>query len=198
MDPQKIRRGRPLAVTMLALAVSALGAAQASAHAIVSPAVAKANALQLYTLSVPTEKDGATTTKIELDLPAGFAIDSFEAEPGWKRSVVSTGSREGALVQKVVWTGGHTPTDEDSVFAFNASATKARTYSFKVQQTYSDGSVVDWTGPESSETPAPTIQALSSFSSGSSSTLGVIALIVAALALVLGVIGLAGGRRSLT
>ena len=42
----------------------------ASAHAIMSPAVAKANALQQFTLSVPTEESGQTTTKIELTVPS--------------------------------------------------------------------------------------------------------------------------------
>ena len=37
---------------------------------------------QVYTLAVPTEKENATTTQIELTPPAGFAIDSFVAAPG--------------------------------------------------------------------------------------------------------------------
>ena len=62
-------------------------AAAASAHAIMSPAVAKANALQQFTLSVPTEEAGATTTKIELTVPSSFAIDSFEPPPApWKHA----------------------------------------------------------------------------------------------------------------
>ena len=69
---------------MLALAaVTALVvAAAASAHAIMSPPVALDGKLQQFTLSVPTEQEGATTTTIELTVPAGFAIDSFEAAPG--------------------------------------------------------------------------------------------------------------------
>ena len=50
-----------------------------------SPPVALDGELQQFTLSVPTEKEGATTTTIELTVPAGFAIDSFEPAPGWKR-----------------------------------------------------------------------------------------------------------------
>ena len=191
------RRVAPFAGAIVALAIAAPNAA---AHAIVSPAIAKAGALQYFTLSVPTEKEGATTTKIELDVPSGFAVDSYQPTPGWKRQVVATGSGDNAVVHKVIWTGGRTPTEEDSVFGFNAAATKAQTYKFTVQQTYSDGSVVSWSGPESSDTPAPTIEAKSSFGGGGNSTLDVIALIVGGLALVLSIVALSArrGARSLT
>ena len=47
------------------------------------------------------------------------------------------------------------------MFQFLASTDAAKTYTFKVRQTYSDGTVVDWSGPESSDTPAPSIEAKS-------------------------------------
>ena len=64
-------------IRVLALAgIAALAvAAAASAHAIVSPAVALDKKLQQFTLSVPTEKEGLTTTEVELTVPSGFAID---------------------------------------------------------------------------------------------------------------------------
>jgi uncharacterized protein YcnI len=186
-----------------ALGALLIVAPNAAAHALVSPPVAKSGTLQYFTLSVPTEKEGAKTTKIELDVPPGFAIDSYQPAPGWKRQVVAKGSGEDAVVSKVIWTGGSTPTEEDSVFGLNASASKAQNYTFHVQQTYSDGSVVDWSGPESSDTPAPVVQAVSSLGGGgtSSNTLAVIALIVGGLALVLAAVGLvsrSGAGRSLT
>jgi uncharacterized protein YcnI len=185
---------------VLAGAAALVVTATASAHAIVSPAVALDKKLQVFTLSVPTEESGATTTSIQLTVPAGFAIDSFFPTPGWTRHVSSTGSGDGAVVQKVIWTGGHTPTDEDSVFGFNASTTGAKTYTFDVRQTYSDGKVVEWTGPETSDTPAPTIQAVSSLGGGGTSTLTVVALALGGVALVLAVVGLLtrGGGRELT
>ena len=187
-----------LGVLALALAASLVYAVAASAHAIMSPAVALDKKLQQFTLSVPTEKEGATTTTIELTVPSGFAIDSFEAEPGWTRKVESTGSGESAIVQRVTWTGGHVPTEEDAVFRFNASTTGAKTYTFTVRQTYSDGSVVDWSGPESSDTPAPTLEAVSSLGGGTS-TLSIVALAVGIIGLVVGVAALAlRGGRSLT
>jgi uncharacterized protein YcnI len=195
------------AIRKLVVATSVVGAgalvyaAVASAHAIMSPAVAKAKVLQQFTLSVPTEKEGLTTTKIELTVPSSFAIDSFEPPPaGWTQRTASTGSGEDTVVQKVTWTGGHTPTDQDSVFRFNAAVTKTGDVTFDVRQTYSDGSVVDWNGPESSDTPAPRVESLSSFGGGGTSTLEIVALVLAIAALVVAVIGLVGGKgsRSLT
>jgi len=87
------------------------------------------------------------------------------------------------------------PTGEDAAFHFLATPNDSKTYDFEVRQTYSDGSIVDWSGPESSDTPAPTIQAKSSFG-GSSSLLAIVALVVAGVALVLaGVAVVAGGGK---
>jgi len=182
--------------------VAALGAlilaASAFAHAEVSPAVALTKHGQLFTLAVPTEKENATTTKVELTPPDGFAIDSFVPSAGWTRNVTSTGSGEETKIERVSWSGGHTPTEEDAVFQFLASADSAKTYSFNVRQTYSDGSVVDWSGPESSDAPAPQVEFKSSLGGGGSSTLAIVALVVGVLALVVAVIGLftGGGRRA--
>jgi uncharacterized protein YcnI len=184
------------AAAVAALALPAL----AAAHAVVSPTVVKSKTLEFFTLSVPTEKEKATTTSIEFTPPSGFNIDSFQPSPGWKRSVQSTGSGASAVVTKVTWSGGKVPTEEDSVFGFNASTTGAKTYSFKVRQTYSNGEVVDWTGPESSDTPAPLIEAKDSFGGGSSSTLGIIALALGGVALLLAIVALmsrGGGKRAL-
>jgi uncharacterized protein YcnI len=169
----------------------------ASAHAHVSPPVALAKEGQVFTLAVPTEEEDATTTKIELTPPSGFSIDSFMPAPGWKREVQSTGSGEETKIQKVTWTGGSVPHEEATSFQFLGSAEDAKSYSFNVRQTYSNGTVVDWTGPESSDTPAPVIEAESSLGGGGSDTLAIVALVVGALALVVAAVGLfarSGGR----
>jgi uncharacterized protein YcnI len=185
--------------TLVALAVATatlIVPAVASAHARISPAVSVANKLQLYSLAVPTEKSGLTTTKLVLTVPAGFGIDSFvPPPPGWHMSQQSTGSGDSAVVTKVTWTGGHTPTGEDSLFQFLAQAASVKTYTFQVEQTYSDGSIVNWSGPESSEAPAPTIEAASSLGGGGTSTLSIVALALAVLALLAGGFALVGGSR---
>jgi uncharacterized protein YcnI len=173
---------------LLAVPALALG------HARVSPAVSVSGQLQLYSLAVPTEKAGVTTSKIIFTVPSGFGIDSFVPPPaGWRQQVQSTGAGDNAIVQKVTWTGGHTPTGQDSLFQFLAQPASPRTYTFRVQQTYSDGSIVDWSGSESSEAPAPTIQAVTSLGGGGgggTSTLTIVALVV-------GVLGLAAGGFAL-
>ncbi|MGZ4309742.1 MAG: DUF1775 domain-containing protein [Gaiellaceae bacterium] len=177
-----------------------MAASVASAHATVSPAVSLSKKLQLYSLAVPTEKAGATTTKIVLNVPQGFSIDSFAPSPGWHRVLQQTGSGEEAVIQKVTWTGGSTPTGEDSVFQFLAQPSDSKTYTFTVEQSYSDDSVVDWNGSESSESPAPTIEAKSSLGGSGTSTLTIVALAVAVVGVVLGAVALlsrADGKRAL-
>jgi uncharacterized protein YcnI len=176
---------RSLALVAVA-AVALVTAVSASAHAHISPPVALAKTGQLFTLDVPTEKEGATTTKIVLTVPNGFSIDSFVDAPGWKRDVKSSGSGEDTVIQSVTWSGGNVPTDEVSHFAFLGRTDASKTYAFSVEQSYSDGSVVNWSGSESSDTPAPTVEAKSSFGGDGSSTLAVIALVVGAVGILLG------------
>lgn len=173
---------RPAALTIIGLL---LVPALASAHARVSPAVSESGQLQDYTLAVPTEKAGVSTSTVMLSVPAGFSIDSFTPSPGWQRSLKQSGSGDNAVVQQVTWSGGHVPTGEDSVFSFLAQPAQPGTIRFTVAQTYSDGSVVDWNGPESSAAPAPTIEAVSSVggAGGGSSTLEVIAIVVSMIAI---------------
>jgi uncharacterized protein YcnI len=162
--------------------------AVALAHAEVSPPSVLAGAPQIFTLAVPTEEN-ATTSSVEMIPPKDFSIDSFVPSPGWKRSVQQTGSGEDATVKKVTWTGGSVPTGEDAAFSFLANTSGSGDYAFQVRQTYSDGSVVDWSGPESSDTPAPVVKAVSSFGGGTSA-LTIVALILGAVGVVLGGIAL--------
>jgi uncharacterized protein YcnI len=180
-------------------AVALVAASAALAHAHVSPPVALAGETQQFSLAVPTEKEGARTTKIVLTLPDGFSIDSFTPSPGWRRQVQQTGSGENAVIQKVTWSGGNVPTGEDSTFWFLGRPANAATYAFQVQQTYSDGSIVNWSGPESSDAPSPTIEAKSSLGGGGSSTLSVVAIALGAIGIVLGAVALlaGGGKREL-
>jgi uncharacterized protein YcnI len=194
-----LRAGTRVAVLFMVAGGGLAFAGSAFAHAHVSPPVVVSKEGQVFTLAVPTEEENADTTKIELTPPSGFSIDSFASVPGWTREVQSMGSGEETTIQKVTWSGGKVPHEEASMFQFLASTDAAKTYTFKVRQTYSDGKVVDWSGPESSDTPAPTIEAKSSLGGGGSNTLGIAALAFAVLALVVAAAGLVGrsGRRTL-
>jgi uncharacterized protein YcnI len=190
---------------VLALGVVAAAAlvfaAVASAHARVSPAVVKKGAAEVFTLSVPTEEEGATTTKVELNVPADFPVDSVESPPpGWTVNVAATGSGEAAVIHQITWSGGHVPTGQAAMFRFAAQANDSGTVSFSVRQTYSDGTVVDWNGPESSDTPSPTIDSVDSLGGGGggTSTLEIVALVLAIAALVVGIVALVGGKGKRT
>jgi uncharacterized protein YcnI len=185
----------------LAAALAALVLPTAAfAHARVSPPVSLAKQLQLYSLVVPTEKENVATTKIVLTVPAGFSIDSFVPSPGWHRVLAQTGSGESAVIQKVTWSGGDVPTEEDSLFQFLAEPSSSGTYTFQVQQTYSDGSIVNWSGSESSDAPAPTIEAKSSLGGGGTPVVTIIAIVLGALGVILAVAALiirGSGKREL-
>ena len=102
------------------------------------------------------------------------------------------------MIQKVTWTGGKVPTGEDSVFQFNGTLTSDKTVVVPVRQTYSSGKIVDWSGPETSDTPAPRIEGVSNLGGSSTSTLTIVALIVGAIGVVLGIVGLATRGRPMT
>jgi uncharacterized protein YcnI len=191
---------RTLAATTVAIVVALAFASAAFAHARVSPAVSLSKQLELYSLAVPTEKDNATTTKIVLTVPSGFGIDSFAPSPGWRRVVQQTGTGDSAVIQKVTWAGGSVPTGEDSLFQFLAQPASSGKYTFQVLQTYSDGSIVNWSGSESSENPAPTIEAKASLGGGSFSVATIVAIVVGALGLIFGAVALftrGGGKREM-
>jgi uncharacterized protein YcnI len=194
MNKEKLVMKTLVATILVAFALPAA----ALAHAKVSPPVGLANTSQVYTLAVPTEKENAQTTQVEFTPPAGFSIDSFVPSAGWKRQVQQTGSGDNAVVTKVTWSGGHVPTGEDAAFSFLAQPGSAKTYTFGVRQTYSDGSVVDWNGPESSDSPSPTLDVRASLGGGGSSTLALVAVVLAAVAVLLGALALlSGGKRTL-
>jgi uncharacterized protein YcnI len=189
------KKSRVAVIAVAATAASVI-VGSAFAHAEISPAVVKAKTGQVFTLAVPTEEENATTTTIELTPPAGFAIDSFAPSPGWKRDVQQTGKGEETVIQQVTWSGGSVPTEEDALFQFLASPDSSKTYTFDVRQTYSNGKVVDWSGAESSDTPAPTIEAKDSIGGGGT-LLTIVALVLGGLGILIGLAALLAGRRSL-
>jgi uncharacterized protein YcnI len=195
----KLAAGRAVLAMVVASTVGLLLPAVASAHARISPPVSVTGKLQLYSLAVPTEKAGLTTTKLVMTVPAGFGIDSFvpPAAP-WRVQLAQTGTGDSAVITKVTLTGGNTPTGEDTLFQFLAQPSSSQTYSFQVQQTYSDGSIVNWDGPESSAAPAPTIEAKASLGGGGVSVLTIVALVLGALGLLVGAFALIGGSHERT
>lgn len=194
------RLGRLAAALASLGALSLLVTAGAAAHARVSPPVALAGAIQLFSLVVPTEEaPPVTTTKVVLTVPGGFSIGSFVPSPGWHRALQLTTSTNGAVVEKVTWSGGAVASGEDALFQFLGQPASAGSYSFDVEQTYSNGAIVDWSGTNDSATPAATIEARTSLGGSGNSLLTFIALGVALAGLVIAAIALfaGSGRRPL-
>jgi len=181
-----------------ALALAALTfSASAFAHAHLSPSVAPSGESQVFTLAVPNEEEDATITAVEITPPEGFSMGSLLPAAGWKGTAKKVGTSDEAKVLSVEWTGGSTPPGEAAAFSFLGSSTDPGAFAFAVKQTYSNGKVVNWSGPESSDTPSPVVQTSSSLGGDSgSSTLAIVALVVAGVALVLAAAGLLarGGR----
>ena len=96
-----------------------------------------------------------------MTVPSGFGIDSFvRPRRAGPSSVQQTGSGDSAVDHE-----GHLDRRQDAdrrglaVPVPRPARRRAKTYTFRVSQTYSDGSIVNWAGPESSDAPAPTIEA---------------------------------------
>jgi uncharacterized protein YcnI len=170
----------------------------AMAHAHVAPPVIEKGTDNVFTVAVPTEKEDASTTVVELTPPDGFEIDAVIQTPGWNVEVDKSGSGEEAEITKVTWSGGDVPEGQAANLQFVGSGSTAESYALGVRQTYSDGEVVDWSGQEESDAPAPIVEAKSSLGGGGGTSIVTwIALVLGAVGALLGLVALATGRREL-
>ena len=179
-------------VATLALAPSAF------AHAELFPNQIPSGDGYLLSLTVPNEKEGASTTQIQVTMPADFELEHVAPTPGWTSTVsgqkMVNGEMQGG--NSITWKGKLSGT-ELAVLPFTGVPKKAQAYAFTVRQTYSD---VVWSGDESSDTPAAHVTASaaessSGGSSDSSKTIAIVALIVGGLGLLVGGAALVAGRR---
>ena len=182
-------------VATLALAPSAF------AHAELFPNQIPSGDGYLLNLAVPNEKENASTTQIQITMPADFDLEHVAPVPGWTATVTGQKMVDGEMEggNSITWKGKLSGT-ELAVLPFTGVPKKAQDYAFTVRQTYSDGSVVMWSGDESSDTPAAHVTASaeassSSSSSDSSKTIAIVALIVGGLGLLIGGAALVAGRR---
>ena len=173
-------------VAALALAPSAF------AHAHMYPDEVAAGHDALIQLAVPNEEENASTTQIAMTVPSGFEVENVATVAGWTATVNG---------DKVTWKG-KLDGEELVLLPFTGSAKEEGDYTFKVSQTYSDGSVVDWAGSEDSDTPAVVLavgaaeHGAEESHSDSTKTIAIIALVLGALGLVVGGVSLVAGRRS--
>jgi uncharacterized protein len=162
-----------LKTTLALFAVLALMApASASAHVTLQPEEAAAGDFTVLDVRVPNERDDAATTKVDVQLPAGFVFASYQAVPGWSVNVKTqklakpVQTDDGAItseVREMTWTAD---SDKDGIqpgqfqdfpISVQIPGEAGDTLTFKAIQTYDNGEVVRWIGAPESEEPAPQV-----------------------------------------
>lgn len=145
-------------------------AAPASAHVTVNPPTTPGGGYGKVTFRVPTESDTASTTKLEVVLPADHPLASVSVRPvpGWTARTTMTklakplttdDGRITEAVSRITWTASPGAAIRPGQFQeFDVSAgplPDSGTLTFKALQTYSDGSVVRWIDPTRKGQPEP-------------------------------------------
>ena len=226
---------------LAAVAALLLAPAAAQAHVTLQPSTAPAGGFTRLDVRVPNERDDAGTTKVDVQLPPGFIAASYEPVPGWKVEVTRSkaaepidtgeGLKSDTQVTRIAWTGdgkeGVIAPGEFQDFGLSLKMPDGKsgdTLTFKALQTYDDGRVVRWIGPEDADEPAPIVileaaaeggghgapaassggsrqspaaaaPAASSTDEGGTDTVAIIAVVLAALALIAALGGLAAARQ---
>lgn len=166
-------------VVILSFLLTLILPSAALAHVTVSPEEVEPGTTQMFTVSVPTEKD-IPTTGVSLEIPEGFEVVGVTSPSGGWRGGVEDGS--------VAWSGGEIgatgieitspeggviPMGESQDFTFEAGTPESPGgYAWPVSQTYKDGSVVEWAGPADSEDPAPVVEVAASGPEGTAEGTG--------------------------
>ncbi|HEU4962948.1 MAG TPA: YcnI family protein [Bacilli bacterium] len=141
-------------VTALIIAATlAVLSGTASAHVTVWPKQSTAGSYEKYTVRVPVEKD-LNTTKVRLEFPQGVKVGTVMPQPGW---TYEWDKDDQGVFTALTWTatGAGIKPHEFSEFSFSGkNPDTAGDLAWKAYQTYSDGTVVEWTGAEGTDTPA--------------------------------------------
>ncbi len=182
-------------VTAGAIAALAVWAGPASAHVTVNPKEATQGGYAKLTFRVPNEKDAASTTKVEVTLPADSPLSSASYKPtaGWKTTVTKSklakpvktdgGDEITEAVSKVTWTADSAATavkpGEFQEFDLSVGPLPEQdTMVFKAVQTYSDGEVVRWidepTDGAEVDKPAPVLTLVKKAATGTDTKTAVV------------------------
>jgi periplasmic copper chaperone A len=157
---------------LAALAAALLLPAAAQAHVTLHPDALPAGGNDtLLSVRVPNERDDASVTKVDMQMPPGFAEASVQPVAGWTANVqhvklaTPIKTDDGEITEgvgQITWTATGKGIPIDGFQDFNLDILvpdkAGTTLTFKAVQTYSNGKVVRWIGPESSENPAPTLK----------------------------------------
>jgi len=169
-----LRTIRLAAAALLAAGLVAVSAGPASAHVSI-PDPGEKGGFSIVTFSVPNERDDASTTKVEVQLPkdAPLAFVSVQPKPGWevettKRTldepIEAFGETYDEVVDTVTWSGGEIEPGQFDTFAISVGPLPedVDSLAFPAIQTYSSGEEVSWIeatteGGEEPEHPAPVL-----------------------------------------
>lgn len=124
----------------------------ASAHVTVVPNTSTTGAWETYTVKVPVEKE-IPTTKVTIKAPEGVEIMSYQPVLGWKYSAEKDANGK---VKSFTFeaTGEGIQSGQFQQFTFVAkNPEKATEIAWDAYQYYKDGSIVEWTGNEGSDSP---------------------------------------------
>jgi uncharacterized protein YcnI len=124
----------------------------ASAHVTVVPKTSSPGAWETYTVKVPVEKE-SPTTKLTLKMPSGVEFEQYQPVPGW--NVITQKDANGKVTSITFETTGEgiLPGQFQSFSFVAKNPDKAGKAAWDAYQYYKDGSIVEWTGNESSKSP---------------------------------------------
>jgi uncharacterized protein YcnI len=123
------------------------------AHVRVVPEEVSADSFLVLTVRVPTEKD-VPTTEVRVEIPEGFTISRVKPVPDWEYEF----EEEAGVVRAITWSGGEIGATEFQEFDVQGETPEEPgEYPWRAFQTYEDGSVVEWVGPEDAEEPASVV-----------------------------------------
>jgi periplasmic copper chaperone A len=158
---------RKMIVLLTVVLAGLLISAPALAHVTVQPVEAVTGSFSRFVVRVPNERDDASTTRIEVQLPP-LAFVSFQPKEGWERTVTMRtldeplevfGEELTEVVDTVVWEGGSIAPGEFEEFGFSARMPEnVDVLEFPAVQTYDSGEEVRWVGPEDAEEPAALVR----------------------------------------
>lgn len=124
----------------------------ASAHVEVNPKSSQLGEEETYTMKVPSEKD-TPTTKVTLKMPKGVEFDSYQPVTGWNFTTQKDSKGNVISISFETMGEGILPEQfQQFIFAAKNPGQKGKV-AWDVYQYYKDGSIVEWTGDESSKSP---------------------------------------------
>ncbi len=127
-------------LTLSALVLASVAFAHAVVRTDAGGTESRTGAYETYRLQVPVEKD-SDTTQVRLVLPAGLKLSGVMPLPGWTWSAEKDANGD---VTAITWAGDLKPMEFARFYFQGVNPAEPANFSWKVYQTYADGTVVNW------------------------------------------------------